>query len=214
VSDIFSVLVRPFTILGKPRRGAEAAALLLAVLAIDFLLSLLLLPSFVAELKAVFAQHPEMGSSAKVGSVAFAVVISTILNSLIIMVMTTLFLLALLTYGARTSPARLFSAILLASAPLILDRALRVAATYFVPGRTSADSVLPFGLLIPSSAGSDLHRVLAYFTFFDLWTLGLVLIGVQQASGLKPLPAFALGLILWGALQGVLLQLHLNGVIG
>jgi hypothetical protein len=210
LADLAGVLWQPLATLRRERNAADVAWLFLVVAGIDFVLSLFLLPTF---LHAIAVNAPQLGAGSKVSAIGAALVMSSAINCVIVGFMATLFMLGLMVAEGRANFRALVAALVLATAPLILDRVIRLSAAALIPGRSATDSLLPLSLIFPVPSG-ELSKVLSYFGLFDLWTFVLVVIGTRFASGGRSLPAILVSILLWGGLQALLLRLHLSGLAG
>lgn len=208
LTDFLRVLLRPISTFRKNRNASDIAKLVFLIIGIDFFLSLLLLPTFVVSLGKIGAAAPS-GSGAKVTAVAAAMIFSTTLNMLVMLLMTGIFSAVLVILRRKFSPGRLLAALMLASSPLIVERVIRIAASYLFPSQSALVPLLPISTFIDLSGSAA--SVGSYFTLFDVWTFLLVCVALASSSRLRPMAAIVTVLILWGGLQVVFFRLHSLG---
>lgn len=208
-----TVFWRPFQTLKQPYPTSAIAILLLVILAIDFILSLLLVPTFLDAIRQAAGEQP-VSASGKVSALGVAVIISSSLNGIIISLMAALFWMLFWICNQKAEYGNILKILLLASSPLILDRIIRFVAALLVPGQKATDSLLPLSLVFPARSGTDAGKLLDYFGLFDIWTFLLVAVGMVTASQVKKPVSLVGAILLWGGLQALLARLHLAGFGG
>ena len=212
--DLPLVLVRPGVVFGKERGTADVAKLLLLVFAIDFVLSVLLIPAYSGLLAQQLAAQGDSSVQTRIASLGFAVVIGTTINVILATVMAALFLLAQLVLTGRGRFGAILGTLLLATGPTVVDRVVRIGA--FVTGLTSApsDTPLAFKSFGWFTHGPDWIRAAGLFSVFDVWTFVLVCVGFTKVSRLGPITSTLISVLLWGGLQALFARLQLQGVLG
>jgi len=213
VGRLLGVLVRPIATLRQPSSASNAAVLIFAILAIDFVVALLLMPSLMQAFRAQWTLEPGIAAGTKVMTIGVAVLAGSLINLLIMLAVSVLLFLALFVIGAKARFADLTGSLLVASAPLIAERFLKAIAWYFAANteawrRAVALDALPKLLGLPLDSAA-LH----FFSLFDVWALALMVLAIRRAAAIGWFPAIALLLLIWGSFQGLLFQLYVIGYI-
>lgn len=214
LSDIARVLIYPISTFAKHRSPADAAKLFLLVLAIDFILSLLLLPTFSHNIVATLASKGATGPQMRVAALGVALISGSIANATIVSLTAVLFFIAQMILVGRGSFSETVGALLVASAPVILDRMLRVggyALGLFDDPLTDPFSFARLGWL---HGQSGWRHAVGFLSVFDLWTFALVVVGFPIATRMRWIYSLPMSLLFWGGLQALLLRLQLDGALG
>lgn len=211
VRDLARVLVRPLSTLRLERSSGDTARLILLVVAIDFLVSLLLVPTLFHELKGTWATIPDLSVSHKVTSLGSAIVAGTLINTLLIIIVGSLCAMLLFVLNRRTSFADLVGTLIVASVPLILDRFGRACAFYVSVDSVAWREMVSIGGLTGLTAKGTIGEIAHFFTVFDLWSAVLIVMALTRVSRSNVIVASALTALSWGSLQYLLFQLHSAG---
>ena len=181
---------------------------------IEFLYSLAISRHFAAGASKALAANPTLPASAEPYLVATAVLMSSTSYLLLLALLAVLFLIVSYILGGKTSYRALFGMLILASAPALVDHALRGAAYLGGWSDGVGSSLLVLHRLAPDGQTGLLGLALKTFDMFDLWIAGLVAIGFVYVSGLKRLPALGGVLLVWGSFLLLAFRIHMLGAAG
>jgi hypothetical protein len=211
VRDLVRVIVRPISTLRLQRSSGDTARLVLLVVALDFLVSLLLIPTLFHELQASWATIPNVTVSAKVTSLGVAIIAGTLINTLLIIIVASLCAMLLYVLNRRLSFADLVGTLIVASVPLMLDRFGRACAFYVSVDSAAWREMVSIGGLTGLTAKGLLGEIAHFFTIFDLWSAILIVVALGRVSRSNVVVAAGLMALSWGSLQYLLFQLYAAG---
>ena len=209
--DLAKVLVRPLFTLRLERSSGDTARLILFLVAIDFLISLLLVPTLLHELKSTWATMADVTVSAKVTSLGVAIIAGTLINTLLIIIIASLSAMLLFLMDRRPSFADLLGTLIVASVPLMLDRFARACVFYLSMDAAAWRETVSIGGLTGLTAKGMFGEAAHFFTLFDLWSAILIVLALRRVSRSSLVVSAALMALGWGSLQYLLFQLHLAG---
>ena len=201
MNSLATIVLRPAYSVGRALDTREVAKVLLLFLVIDFVLSLMLTPAYIAMVAAQKGVDP----STRPVVVGFAVVVGSITNVAVTALVAGLMSMGLAVAGGRPAYGKVIGALLVASVPLLVDRVIRVGL--HVAGRLSRVSDEPFSLsywtAVPSGAWSWFFRA----SVFDVAALVLVYVGVRAVGQVSRIAAFTLTVAIWGGSQLFLMRI-------
>jgi hypothetical protein len=209
--DLARVLVRPLSTLRLERTGGDTARLILLVIAIDLLISLLLVPTLMQELRANWATIPGVSVGTKVTALGVGIIAGMVINTLLIVVVGSLSAMLLFLVDRRPSFADLIGTLIVATVPLMLDRFVRACVYYVSVDSPAWREMASIGGLTGLAAKGTLGEIAHFFTIFDAWSAVLIVIALRRVSRLNFAAAAVLMALSWGPLQYLLFQLHAAG---
>ena len=209
--DWLSVLVRPWSLLGRERSSAEIAVLIFALLALDLVLMLFYLPSLVDELQKSWAEQPQLLQGTKVTTVATAVAIGTVLNVFVIAASALLLRLMTYLFGAEAKFSGLFGNIIIANSPLILERAIRIVLSGFGIGLEDWRDLVSLSAITGFNDLDGWWVGLRIFNVFDLWFIVLLVLAVYRNSTLGWLRSLMAVSLVWGGYLLAIIRMDMLG---
>lgn len=209
-THLLTVLWRPqasFQRLG----GFHVGTLLACFAGIEFLLTLTILPYFVQSGYRMAAANPALTPGTRVFATAIAVAGVSLWDTLMIGACALLFLLLVRVLGGRAGYRDLAGMLVLASAPLLLGRAVRNISYALGYTASPSHSVLALDRIVPAEWAALGGRALTVVDIFDVWAFALVVAGFVAVAGLKRMPAALAGIAVWGMVQTTLIRMILDG---
>lgn len=200
LDNISTTFARMSRHVGTPMESRNVAQLILIFLVVDFVLSLLLVPSYTAMVSA----QPGVTSATRPVVIGFAVVIGSLTNVVIIALVAGLMSMGLAVAGGRAAYGPVLGTLFVASIPLLADRIVRVLLYVFGWLKDVSDEPLSLGrwLTAPPQL-SILFRV----SLFDIGAIALVYVGVRNVGGASRAAALMLTVCIWGGTQLFLMRM-------
>ena len=211
MTELATILWRPrLTMERVATQSVKSARLVLAVLAINVLLALALLPMYTAAANATMVQHPELTSSSRLMIVAVSIVFSSAFNLAFCMFAALILFFSAFALGASGSYRATLEAVLIGSVPLLLSRIVRTLLFLFKVTPHVQASVFPLGVLLP--ALSPHGRAIAdAIDPFDLWSFVLIAYGFARVSGLRRWCSWSVVAAFWTVLEIISIRMQLMG---
>jgi hypothetical protein len=207
---LFAVLWSP-QISFRKLDHVQVRMLLAYFIAIEFVLTLAILPYFVEAGVKMTAANPLVTDGTRLFATGLALTMVALFDTMLIGAAALLFLLLVRVLGGSAQYRELAGMLVLAMVPLVLSRALRNIA--FLLGYLPDPNHSPLALarFAPAWLIDLTHGALGFIDVFDVWAFALVVAGFVSVAGLKRVPASLAGIAVWGLLQLVLIRMQLGG---
>jgi hypothetical protein len=210
MTELATILWNPRRTVGKiESNSVKTYLLILAVVGIDFIISLGLLPMYSAAATKAVGSHPELAQSIRTVIIAVSLLFSSLINVVLALFVALLLFFATMVFGAAGSYRKIIEAVLIGSAPSLLSRVIRVLLYVFKSSASVRECIIPLSALMPHAS----HKVLAVTSLIDvvdLWSFALIAYAFSRVSGLSRWASYGIVLAIWGGLQAVLLRLQMS----
>lgn len=213
IGDWLLIIVQPFNVLGKERSSHEAAILFFAILLADFFVSLLLLPSAVEQMQVEWNKVGEVSRAAKASSLGMAIVVATIINTLILSVFAVMIRLFLYFLNQQAHFSSLIARIILASLPLIVERLAR-GVLFFAGTRLEGwREISTLGGITGIELEGTIGAALGFYSFFDALFFIYLVIAIRKSADVGIVTSIMVSALTWGVYLALVLRLHILGYV-
>lgn len=206
---MLSVLWNPARSFREFADGNGFVFVLLAIMAIDALLTVLAMPKLTSEMDKQLLTAPPGVADMRGTILTVSIVMVAVMNTIFLAFAALLLTLTTKMFRGKAGFAAMFSGILLASIPTALGRLVQGVLGFSGYSDDGVRDALSLAGIFGIDKGEPAFPVANLILVFDVWTLVLVGLGYSIISGMRRMPAWIVSMLIWALLQSVLVRFAL-----